>query len=110
MKIVEDDFLLRIFIGETQKHCGKLLYEAIISKARELELAGATVIKGIMGYGADRKIHTSKILDLTENLPVIVEIVDTEEKISLIMPFLDEVIGKGFMTMEKVHVIKYRKS
>ena len=108
MKIVEDDFLLRIFIGEDQKHHGKLLYETIIGKARELEMAGATVIRGIMGFGADKRIHTSKILDLTENLPVIVEIIDTEEKINQIIPFLDEVIEKGFMTMEKVHVFKYR--
>lgn len=110
MKIEEDDILLRIFIGETQKHQGKLIYETIVLKARELDLAGATVIRGIMGFGADKRMHTVKILELTENLPMIVEIVDTEENIKKIIPFLDEVIEKGFVTFEKVHVFKYRHS
>jgi len=109
MRIEENDILARVFVGETQKHKGKLLYEEIIFKAKELNLAGATVVKGIMGFGADKNIHTSKILDLTENLPIIIEIIDKEEKINLLLPFLDEIIDKGFVTLEKVHAYKYRK-
>jgi len=110
MKIIEDDVLVRIYVGETQKHNGKLLYESIVFKAKELELAGVTVIRGIMGFGADKKMHTAKILELTENLPIVIEIIDTEERIETLKPFLDEIIDKGFVTFEKVHVEKYRKN
>jgi uncharacterized protein len=107
-KIIEEDLALRIFIGEKEKIKGIPLFEHIVLKAKDSGLAGATVIKGIMGYGADKRMHTSKILELSENLPIIIEIVDTEEKINEFLPFLDEVIHKGFFTLEKIHVIKYR--
>jgi uncharacterized protein len=107
-KIVEEDISLRIFISEKEKVKSLTLYESIVLKAKELDIAGATVVRGIMGYGADKKMHTSKILDLSENLPIIIEIIDKEENINKILPFLDEVIHKGFVTMEKIHVLKYR--
>ena len=109
MKLPEQGVLLRIFIGE-QDRCkdGKPLYEAIVLKARELNLAGATVIRGIMGFGADSRLHTSKILRLSEDMPIIIEMVDTKEKLEKIMPFLDDVVEEGLITMEKVKVIKYR--
>jgi hypothetical protein len=110
MKLPDDGELLRIFIGETDKYKGKPLYEAIVMKARELNLAGATVFRGIMGYGATSRIHSIKVLRLSEDLPVIVEIVDTEDKINKLLPFLDEIVKEGLITMEKVRVIKYRHS
>ena len=110
MKLPEEGFLLRILIGESDKYNGKSLYEQIVLKARELNLAGATVIRGIMGFGADSRMHTAKILRLSEDLPIIIEIVDTEEKLNTLMPFLDEVVTEGLITMEKVKVIKYRHS
>lgn len=106
--IEEEDFLVRIFISEKEKVKGLPLYEYIVLKCREIQIAGATVIKGIMGYGADRRMHAAKLLDLSENLPIIVEVIDTEENITKLRPYLDEVIGKGFITIEKIHVIKYR--
>ena len=109
MKFVEDDILLRIFINENTKYHGKLLYEQIVLKAKEFQLAGATVIRGIMGFGADSHMHTAKLLELSTSLPIIIEIVDTEENINKLMPFLDETVLDGFMTLEKVNVIKYRK-
>lgn len=106
--IEEDDLLVRIFIGEKEKVMGVPLYEYIVLKCKEINIAGATVIKGVMGYGADRRMHTSKLVDLSENLPIIVEIIDTKENINKIRPYLDDVISKGFVTIEKIHVIKYR--
>jgi uncharacterized protein len=108
MKLPEEGTLLRIFIGETDRHHGKALYEAIVLKARELNLAGASVFRGTMGFGADSRMHTMKVLRLSEDMPVVIEIVDTEEKISTILPFLDEVVKEGLVTMEKVRVIMYR--
>lgn len=108
MKLPEEGTLLRIFIGEKDRHNGKSLYEAIVLKARELNLAGATVLRGIMGFGADSRLHTMKVLRLSEDMPIIIEIVDTEEKISTIMPFIDESVQEGLVTMEKVRVIMYR--
>ncbi len=108
MKLPEEGVLLRIFIGEMDTHEGKPLYEQIVLRARQLKLAGATVIRGIMGFGAHSRVHTSKILRLSEDMPVIIEIVDTEEKLAELMPFLDEVVKEGLITMEKVRVIKYR--
>jgi hypothetical protein len=108
MKLPEEGKLLRIFIGETDRHDGKSLYEAIVLKARELNLAGATVFRGIMGYGATSRIHSVKVLRLSEDLPVMVEIVDTEENIGRILPFLDETVTEGLITMERVSIIKYR--
>lgn len=109
MKITEEDVLLRIFISEKDKIHGKPLYEGIVQKALELGLAGATVSRGVMGFGADKKMHSSKIVELSGDLPCIVEIVDSEEKVNLIIPFLDENVRDGFVTAEKVHVLKYRK-
>lgn len=108
MKLPEQGTLLRIFIGETDQYKGKALYEQIVIKAREMNLAGATVIRGIMGFGADSRMHTAKLLRLSEDLPIIIEIVDTEEKLNTLIPFLDEVVTEGLITLEKVRVIKYR--
>jgi len=110
MKLPDEGELLRIFIGETDKYKGKPLYEAIVMKARELNLAGATVFRGIMGYGATSRIHSIKLLRLSEDLPVMIEIVDTEDNINKLLPFLDETVNEGLITMEKVRVIKYRHS
>jgi len=108
MKLPEEGTLLRIFIGETDTYHGKSLYEAIVLKARELNLAGATVLRGVMGFGADSRLHTMKVLRLSEDMPIVVEIVDTEEKIALLLPFIDESVREGLVTMEKVRVIMYR--
>jgi PII-like signaling protein len=108
MKLPDEAKLLRVFIGETDKYKGKPLYEAIVLKAREMNLAGATVFRGIMGYGAESRIHSIKLLRLSEDLPVMIEVVDTEEKINELLPFLDETVKEGLITMEKVKIIKYR--
>jgi len=108
MKLPEEGMLLRIFIGESDSFRGKPLYEQIVLKARELNLAGATVIHGTMGFGAGSRIHTAKIVRLSEDLPIIVELVDTEEKLNSLMPFLDETVEEGLITMERVKVVKYR--
>ena len=108
MKLPEEGMLLRIFIGESDSFKGKPLYEQIVLKARELNLAGATVIHGTMGFGAASRIHTAKIVRLSEDLPIIVELVDTEEKLESLMPFLDETVEEGLITMERVKVVKYR--
>lgn len=109
MQTPEEGKLLRIFIGETDSHKGRVLYEQIVLKAKELHLAAVTVTRGIMGYGANNEIHTAKILRLSDDLPIIIEIIDSEENLKTILPFLDEMIGDGFVTMEKVKIIKYRK-
>ena len=108
MKLPEEGMLLRVFIGESDSFKGKPLYEQIVLKARELNLAGATVIHGTMGFGAGSRIHTAKIVRLSEDLPIIVELVDTEEKLESLMPFLDETVEEGLITMERVKVVKYR--
>jgi PII-like signaling protein len=108
MKIPQDGHLLRIFIGESDQWHGKPLYEAIVLKARELHIAGATVVRGPMGYGANSRLHTTKILRLSEDLPMIVEIVDAKEKIDELMPHIDEMVQEGLVTLEPVQVIKYR--
>ena len=107
MKLPEEGLLLKIFIGEDDSYKGNSLSSSIVLKARELNLAGATVLKGAMGYGANSRIHTANILRLSEDLPLIIEIVDTEAKINKLLPFLDEVVGEGLITMEKVKIIKY---
>jgi len=107
MQIPKDAVLLRIFIGEDDKHEGKPLYEAIVLKARALHLAGATVLRGPMGFGHSSRLHTAKILRLSEDLPLVIEIVDSEEKIGSFLPVLDAMIGSGLVTMEKVQVLKY---
>ncbi len=110
MKLPEKGLLLRIFIGENDFYKGKALYEAIVLKARELNLAGSTVLRGIMGFGANSRLHTTKILRLSEDLPTVIEIVDTEDNINRILPFLDETVKEGLITLEKVKIIKYRHS
>lgn len=108
MKLPEEGMLLRVFIGESDHYQGKALYEAIVLKARELNLAGATVLRGILGFGADSRVHSAKLLRLSEDLPVVVEIVDTEENLQKIILFLDDAVTEGLITLEKVRVIKYR--
>ena len=107
MQSPSDATLLRIFIGEADRHEHKPLYQAIVLKAREMHLAGATVLRGPMGFGHSSRMHTAKILRLSEDLPVIVEIVDAEEKISAFLPLLDEMMGSGLVTIEKVKVLQY---
>jgi hypothetical protein len=108
MKIPEDGKLLRIFVGESDRWHHQPLFEAIVLKARELGLAGATVLRGPMGFGAHSRLHTAKILRLSMDLPMVIEIVDSEEKIQAFLPVLDEMVGGGLVTLEKVKVIDYR--
>ena len=108
MKIPENGKLLRIFIGESDRWHRQPLYEAIVLKARELGLAGATVLRGPMGFGASSHLHTAKILRLSMDLPIVIEIVDAEEKINLLLPHLDEMVSEGLVTLEDVRVLKYR--
>ncbi len=108
MKISEEGQLLRIFVGESDQWEGKPLYEAIIFKAREMGIAGATMLRGLMGYGATSRSHTAKILRLSEDLPVLVEIVDTPDKITTLLPVIDEMVQEGLVTLENVRIIQYR--
>ncbi len=108
MRIPEDGSLLRIFIGESDHWQGKPLYEAIVLKARELHMAGATVLRGPMGFGAHSRMHTTKILRLSEDLPIVIEIVDSREKIEAFLPHIDAMVEEGLVTVEDVRVIKYR--
>jgi PII-like signaling protein len=108
MKIPADGKLLRIFVGEADKSNGKPLYEEIVLLAKKDGLAGATAIKGFMGFGCKSHMHTSNILRLSEDLPVVVEIVDSEEKISQFIPKLDAMVKEGLITLEKANVIMYR--
>jgi hypothetical protein len=108
MTIPQDGCLLRIFIGESDKWQGKPLYEAIVLKARELHLAGATVLRGPMGFGANSRLHTVKILRLSEDLPIVIEIVDSREKIDEFLPHIDQMVQEGLVTLERVQVLKYR--
>lgn len=108
MKIPENGYLLRVFIGEDDQWQGKPLYEAIVLKARELHLAGATVLRGPMGFGGNSRLHTSKILRLSADLPMIIEIVDSQEKIDELMPHIDQMVEEGLVTLEPVQVLKYR--
>ena len=100
--------LMRIFIGESDKYHGKPLYEALLVTLREKGLAGATVLRGVAGFGARSRVHTDKILQLSLDLPLIVEVVETEEAITRILPDLDRMIGGGLITLERAHVILYR--
>jgi uncharacterized protein len=108
MHLPEDAVLLRIFIGESDRYQHRPLYEAIVLKARELQLAGATVLRGPMGFGKSSHLHTAKILRLSMDLPIVVEIVDSEEKINAFLPVLDEMMGGGLITLERAKVIRYR--
>jgi PII-like signaling protein len=108
MQIPHEAVLLRIFIGESDRWEHKPLYEAIVLKARELHLAGATVLRGPMGFGKSSRLHTAKILRLSMDLPLVIEIVDSEEDIQAFLPVLDKMLKGGLVTLEKVRVIDYR--
>ena len=108
MQIPTDAVLLRIFIGESDRWQHQPLYEAIVMKAREMHLAGATVLRGPMGFGPSSRVHTAKILRLSMDLPFVIEIVDSEEKVNAFLPVLEEMIDGGLVTLERVKVIYYR--
>ena len=108
MELLHDAVLLRIFIGESDRWHHQALYEAIVLKAREMQLAGATVLRGPMGFGKSSRLHTAKILRLSFDLPLVIEIVDSEEKINTFLPVLDEMMQGGLLTLEKVKVVQYR--
>jgi uncharacterized protein len=107
MQVPKDAVSLRIFLGENDKHQGKPLYEAIVLAARTAQLAGATVLRGPMGFGHSSRLHTAKILRLSEDLPLLIEIVDSEEKINAFLPTLDAMMGSGLVTLEKIKVLRY---
>lgn len=108
MKLFTEARLLRVFIGESDKFEGRPLYQAIVEKAREHELAGATVLRGYLGYGANSRIHSARIMRLSEDLPMVIEIVDEPERIAAFATELDDMIQEGLVTMERVQVIIYR--
>jgi len=99
--------LLRILMGEDDRHKGVPVYELIVMKARELNMAGATVCRGIMGFGANSHLHTTKLLRLSDDLPVVIEIVDTEENIKKLLPYIDEIMSGGIVTMERMRILRY---
>ncbi len=108
MKIEGEGKLVRVFVGESDIWHGKPLYQAIVERAKEEGLAGATVIRGIEGFGATSRLHTTRILRLSSDLPLVIEIVDSEERVDHLLPILDEMVGDGLITLEKVHIISYR--
>jgi PII-like signaling protein len=110
MKIHRDAQLMRIFIGESDRWQGKPLYEAIIFKAREMGIAGATMLRGLMGFGAASRIHTAKILRLSEDLPIVIEIVDSHDKVAEFLPVVESMVQEGLITLETVKIIQYRAS
>lgn len=107
MQLPEQAMLLRIFIGENDSFEGQPLYEAIVLKAREMHLAGATVMRGPMGYGRSSRLHTAKILRLSEDLPLVIDIVDAEDRINAFLPALEAMMGSGLVTLERVRVLRY---
>jgi PII-like signaling protein len=109
MNVPENGVLLRIFIGDSDKAPGggRPLYEAIVRRARELHLAGATVLRGPMGFGRHSRVHTAKLLELSTDLPVVIEIVDSEEKIDAFLPIVDELVTEGLVTLEAVRIVRY---
>jgi PII-like signaling protein len=107
MQIPAEGTMLRVFLGESDRLGSRPLYEVIVLEARERHLAGATVLRGHMGFGKNSRLHTAKILRLSEDLPIVVEIVDSEEKIQALLPWLDTVMREGLITMEKVRVVRY---
>src|SRR5579871_4088020 len=107
MRTSSDATLLRIFIGEADRYDHKPLYEMIVLKAREMHLAGATVLRGPLGFGHSSRLHTAKILRLSANLPLVIEIADSEENIDAFLPVLEAMMGSGLVTMEKVKVLRY---
>ncbi len=108
MKLEGEGKLLRVFIGESDKHGHKPLYQAIVEMLREEGLAGATVLRGIEGFGATSRLHTARILRLSEDLPIVIEVADTAERIESVMPKLDEMVSEGLVTLERVEVVSYR--
>jgi PII-like signaling protein len=110
VRIEGEGKLLRLFVGESDTWHGKPLYQAVVERVRSEGLAGATVIRGIEGFGADSRIHTSRILRLSEDLPVVIEIVDTAERIDHVLPLLDEMVSEGLVTVERVQIVAYRSS
>jgi PII-like signaling protein len=108
MRLEGEGQLVRIFVGDSDTWHGRPLYEAIVRRVRDEGLAGATVMRGIEGFGASSHLHSARILRLSEDLPLVIEIVDTQEHIERILPILDEMVGDGLVTIEKVHVITYR--
>jgi PII-like signaling protein len=108
MQIPQDAVLLRIFVGESDRHRHQPLYEAIVLKAREMQMAGATVLRGPMGFGKSSHLHTAKILRLSMDLPIVIEIVDSEEKVKAFLPVLDEMMRGGLVTLEKTKVMRYQ--
>lgn len=108
MKVEGEGQLLRIFIGESDRWEGRPLYEAIVRRAREAGLAGATVLRGMEGFGAHSRVHTARILRLSADLPIVIEIVDRPERIEAFLPLLDEMVTEGMITLEKVRIIAYR--
>lgn len=109
MELPAEAELLRVFVGESDLYHGRPLYEAIVEAARNRGLAGATVLRGALGFGVGSQIHTAHILRLSENLPMVVEIVDQPERIAEFLPELDQMVGEGLVTLEKVRVIAYRR-
>jgi len=107
MNIPEEATLLRVFLGESDRLDGHPLYEAIVLKARELHLAGATVLRGVMGFGRSSRLHTAKVLRLSEDLPIVVEIADSEEKIQTLLPWLEQSVTGGLITLERARVVRY---
>ena len=108
MHLPERAEIIRIFIGEADKHAGRPLYEVIVEEARKRGMAGATVLKGVMGFGAASRIHTAKILRLSEDLPLVIEIVDRPDRIEAFLPWLDEVVNDGLILIEDARVLLYR--
>jgi uncharacterized protein len=108
MQTIENGQLLRVIVGESDRHGGRPLHEAIVLKARELGLAGATAMRAVMGYGASSHLHTAKILRLSLDLPMVIEIIDRPEQIARLLPFLDEAVHGGLVTIEDVRVVHYR--
>ncbi len=109
MRLSEEGILLRIFIGESDVWEGMPLYRAIVLKAQELGMAGATVLRGGMGFGAHSRVHTNRLLELSTDLPIVIEIVESSEKITAFLPVLDQMVGEGLVTLEKVQVLRYRR-
>jgi PII-like signaling protein len=108
MQLAEDGQLLRVFIGESDTWENQPLFRAIVHKAKDLGLAGATVLRGVMGFGANSRVHTSKIMELSTDLPILIELVDSTDKVQTLLPFLDEVVKEGMITVEAVKVLRYR--
>ena len=107
MEIPQNSLLLRIFLGESDQYKHRPLYEAIVLRARELHLAGATVLRGPMGFGKSSRLHTAKILRLSEDLPIVIEIIDSEDKIQAFLPILHEMMGRGLVTLDRTTVVRY---